>query len=1263
MTARAALAGIALALSLLRAAPARADVDVVGCEPATHRLVALEVALAGAPDALAVTVRCRGDRADVRVGRAARAVALATVAPNARARLLALVAAELIGPSPSASASASVEPLRRRARTKRADLTEDGMFARILAGGLTAALFASPVAAAPRAPKPEAPVAVEPTALTRPPPPPKAEHAAPALRVEDVYTAVGERVREVTDEQIRLLVTLRKSAGPADPEAPDLQARLADLYADQQRYYKFRARTLDAKIFDARRAGRAPDVARLGAQQADEEKRARDFLTRAVAAYIELVNGPAPYAKMDEALFAVAQLSTEAGRADAARAFYKRILKDHPTSRYVPDALLAFGEYYFDAGDLEHAVQSYDLVLQHPDSPIAIYALYKKGWCDFNLGDFKGALATFLSVIAESRKGSARARLQLEREARKDAVRAYAHVGTPERAWPFFQRVGGDAAAPGMLEQLALLYHEQGKFDSATRLYRQLMALFPQSPRVCGWQSEVVRATLAMGGSRAEPDAARELGRLAALAARERDGSECRDTTARELRELAMVWHKEAQKTNQLPTYELAGQLYREYLSAFPKAPDIAMLSFYYAEVLYRLERHCEAAPLYTAIVKGGGPHRDDAAYAAVLSYKSCLKLDDHPPAPAPAPAPHAHAAGPRPIPESWQKMLDSFDLYLQYVKNGPDALRIKYRKALTLYEFDHCKEAAPLFADIARHHQDSELAPYSADLLFDCYAQAGDKPALRAATTELCVPALGAERPDFARRCGEIRAALLRDQAEEREAARDFKAAADFYMQLAREFPEYAKLDEIYYNIAIDYQRSKLIGLAILSFQELIRTRPDSPLAKKATYMIGRAYQDIAAFDAAADNYERFAARWPGERDAQPALRRATFIRGGLGQTQKALDDTGLFLKNYGARTELTDSAAGVAFAAAQIFEQQRDSARLGEQLESYLRTWGARGGVDREIIAHVKLGELAWRAACPIDGANGGCVEVTRPRRAAAAATARTGAKPRAKRRPGTETCSDEVRITVHARRRELADKAQSHFAAALKLYQNGAALRRVPGKDDAERETRAADAAYYAAQARLAQADAELERFLAEKLPPGLVFAPGASGALKARDAESRKRLGAWLARKTQELEHTSRTYQSVILMKQTHFAIAAAARIGQLYQDFSAQLAGAPIPIAPPAPPGTDAREWATTFRDAYCDALGTRVGVLEDKAEDALKLCLDKSTQLSWFNEWSATCEEELNQLKPASYPLASELRAQPGFTTAAVERTRVQSLP
>src|SRR5262249_39807475 len=145
-----------------------------------------------------------------------------------------------------------------------------------------------------------------------------------------------------------------------------------------------------------------------------------------------------------------------------------------------------------------------------------------------------------------------------------------------------------------------------------------------------------------------------------------------------------------------------------------------------------------------------------------------------------------------------------------------------------------------------------------SADLLFDCRAQKADKPQLRQDVAELCsLPALTAQRPDFARRCHTIHRALERDQAETLENDHRYKAAADLYVQLAADDADDPRLDEVFYNAAIDYQRANMVGLSVLAFQELMRARPDSPLAKKATYLVGRSYQNIAAFEAAADNYE----------------------------------------------------------------------------------------------------------------------------------------------------------------------------------------------------------------------------------------------------------------------------------------------------------------------------------------------------------------------------------------------------------------------
>ena len=102
--------------------------------------------------------------------------------------------------------------------------------------------------------------------------------------------------------------------------------------------------------------------------------------------------------------------------------------------------------------------------------------------------------------------------------------------------------------------------------------------------------------------------------------------------------------------------------------------------------------------------------------------------------------------------------------------------------------------------------------------------------------------------------------------------------------------------------------------------------------------------------------------------------------------------------------------------------------------------------------------------------------------------------------------------------------------------------------------------------------------------------------------------------------------------------------------------------AQVPKAGPAPAGYPQDEFEMYFHDAYCDAMVDKAEPLETKAIGALSVCLNKSTDLSFYDEWSQLCEAELNQIKPVEYPLASEIRAQPGYVQVTLDRQQVQSL-
>ena len=232
---------------------------------------------------------------------------------------------------------------------------------------------------------------------------------------------------------------------------------------------------------------------------------------------------------------------------------------------------------------------------------------------------------------------------------------------------------------------------------------------------------------------------------------------ECRDNTGGSLRELATTWHKEAQKTGVKETYDLAQYLYKEYLKQFPKEKDIYPMTFYYGELLFKLEqvlrrrahlhrrgqaRHAPTRPSTATSRPTPRSSRGrtaststtrastQAAEAGKLRGDKSSKEDD--PKKKKSERRRRRSARPRwptykpkDIPETWKTMLDAFDTYVQYVPNAPELVTIKYRRARVYYEYNHFAEAAPLFEDIVKNHTKDDLAIYSANLYFDCAERA----------------------------------------------------------------------------------------------------------------------------------------------------------------------------------------------------------------------------------------------------------------------------------------------------------------------------------------------------------------------------------------------------------------------------------------------------------------------------------------------------------------------------------------------------------
>lgn len=1091
----------------------------------------------------------------------------------------------------------------------------------------------------------------------------------PALSGEAFRRQTKSNVSKLTDAAIGTLNRLIRVTANDDPEKPDFYYRLAEHYRDKKVQYNFEARELDEKIFLERDPERKKAYR---ARQEQYEKYEKQWMLGAIKLYLSIAQTPAyqKYKRMDEVLFNVADMLKQAKRHDKARIFFRRLIRNYPQSKYIPDAYLSFAEFYFNNNEVEKALKLYERVGRYPDSKIYGYAIYKQGWCWLNLKDPRKALEMFVRVIKNANKwaGAKKGKIILIKEAKKDSVKAYAQVGSADRAWPFFKRIGGSYAMT-MLERLANIYYDQGKFSDSTEVFRKLMALNPKSKKLCEWQYNIMRATLSGGKKSDQVQEARRLSAIYHLV-KKRGGlkkskmTECRGNASGVLRELATTWHREAQKTQNQATYALAQLLYKEYLDNFPNVADAYLMSFYYSELLFKLEKWQQAAEAYTRVVKmkADGKYLKEAAYAAVISWKNALnvqeevkdtsrtarrtrkgkkgkkgKVDDS-------------QFKPREIGENQKKMMAAFDTYLKYVPKAKERITIMYRKARIYYEHNHFAKSAKMFSTIAMQYPDHELATYAANLLLDALNILKRYEELETWVYKLLKQKQLA-KGELLATLQRLKRGIARKKLEQYQATGRYREAAEGYAKLANEYPDDKRWAELAYNAALNFEAAKLIGQAISIRNALIKVKltdkndkDGRKLAQKALYLVGGNYHALAWYSRAADYYERFAKQFPGEKESPDALQNAIIFRLGRAEYQKAVDDVKFFAKSYGTRRKYKSRAAKAVFSLGSIYEAKNDRDAVAKFYGNYLKKWGAAGGVDRQILAHARIGRALWELSCPTKAVHGACIKQQRVRsKRKIKRKSRRGKKKRIQLRTqcGPET---KTKITVFKRNKQRSGKAIGHFKSALRLSRRG----KIKGKNKEEIRRRQTEMKFAIAEAKFFEAERMFERFLEVKFPQGLDF----SDRNKKKKKKSVKAFGKYLGDKGKLLGNARKAYQEVIKTKVAHWAIAGAARIGQLYQQFADALYTAPVPKAevPKQIRSREAREeFLMTFTDAYCDALEDKARPLEDKAVQGLAACLNKSTQVSWYNSWSKLCERELNQIKPAQYPMATEIRAEPGY--------------
>ncbi len=753
--------------------------------------------------------------------------------------------------------------------------------------------------------------------------------SGPTINYDQFRAGVELQVASKRREQIESLKKII-SLSPDQREAPSLLFRLGELYWEESKYFFFEAERKDEALVAALEKKDKAAVERIRAEKEALQSKSKQFSGLAMDQYKTIVQKYRDYERTDEVLFFLGKNMLEAGEDRAALIAFKRLVDKFPKSKYLPDAHLAFGEYYFNNSKgkrelLQKALESYKNAAAYPENQVYAFALYKQGWCHFNLGDFQKAMDMFKTVVlygelagaqAVEKDGGKSGKNTLVKEARNDFVRAYAQIGTPEDARAEFGKVASkDEDRFNMMKQLANLYYDDGKDRDAAVTFNALIKEKPLSPEAPGFQSKIVDCVIRAPAKTAGEQKRRTVGQVRRLVKIvsdvEKSGviktdkdknalDEARDLSERTLSNLAVTWHNEGKKTRDEETFGYANDIYSDYLTLFPENPKAYDLRFFWAELLNdNLNQYQKAADNYTVVLlqdakkvegekdpknpnakpKPGKPGKFmvNAAFNAILAYEQVVKgLEDSGKLKAPEQS-TTEANKKIAIPGPKQALLDACERYLKFVPNATpeDRTNIAFKAANIYYRYNHFDEAVLRFSELALSGSEvkaptgERVTEVAANLVLDSYN-------LQKNWSDLNKWA----RRFYANQklaSGEFRATLAKvlEQSSfklvnELEEKKEFARAAEAYLNFVSEFPKSEIADQALYNASIDYFSAKMLDKAIAVRAKIISQYPQSSYVPKCVYNNAEAHELIGDFDEAADGYEAYVRGFERSRDAR---------------------------------------------------------------------------------------------------------------------------------------------------------------------------------------------------------------------------------------------------------------------------------------------------------------------------------------------------------------------------------------------------------
>ena len=753
------------------------------------------------------------------------------------------------------------------------------------------------------------------------------------VSVNDAYRAAARQKRHESIEFLKDILTNRQ---PQGEQKAEMMLRLADLYFEEGRDISLTEQQKFQEEFD--RCFNTPGC-KTDDLKADETE-SRAWQMKSIKLYQQILANYPQYSRADEATFYLGSALQEVDEPKDAMTEFTKLVKAYPDSQFVPDAYVLIGEYYFDQNNAYKALLAYQKASAYKDHPKYSFAMYKLAWCYYNVGEYGKAIDTMKAVVTFSMTTAAaqqgqqmdeKARLTLQDEALKDLVRFFADAGDLDEAERYFTTLGKQDLIVSMLQRLAGMYFEQGKFEQCIQTYRRLITKDPNSKMAPHFQNEIVLAYQKMGK---KAETIEEIERLRktygknsawarANAASPETVTEATDFIEKNLRTVAINYHDEAKKLQSGPAakeaYALAYKAYTIYLQEFPTSKYSYDVRYAFGELLYKIKRYDEAYEQYMKVVEidPKGQHSMFCADSAIFAAEEMVKQEKANGEAAPT--------GPKtqemPLTKWEANLVKACDQYASMFPSDKKTVIAIYKAAYLLNNKNHFKEASDRFIQVIKINPTGQQAEQAANLILDNFNLIEDWKNLKEVSKAFYdQPGLGSA--NFKKETYNVyeRASFKLIEVSLAKNEIDKAKAAEMYLAFYNEFPNSEVADTAVNNAAVYYtelnERSKALDVRLI----LINKFPSSKYYKDQVAAIGFDYETVADFKNAADWYEKLFSIDPKHTAAKEALYSSAVFRRAMGQLPQATADYTKFMAAFPD----DDRLPAIQLEVAKIYEEQ---------------------------------------------------------------------------------------------------------------------------------------------------------------------------------------------------------------------------------------------------------------------------------------------------------------------------------------------------